>query len=188
VIVHRAFCGLTLALLFAALGRGDPPDLTVCVYLVVLLAIRTKFWIDDEAYFEDASSGRVAAGLPFYFGLGFAFLSWILWCFAAFFLKSLEISALLMVFVFAVSTAWIIAAMVKAGAYKEQVLWLFFNVFYGFGFYALFGRNNAWNPFRGNTAGYTIAVCLVLFVVFLFDLISTRIIELKRRHTAAIRS
>ncbi|HEV7746733.1 MAG TPA: hypothetical protein VGO56_17180, partial [Pyrinomonadaceae bacterium] len=139
---------------FGGLAFGPAPiDLNVILMTVLLLALRAKFWVDDEAYFEDVKTKKLPGGLPFWFGIGFAFGSWIVWCFASLYVKNIERAGILMVVVFGLSTAWIVATMVSKGAYKEQVPWLFLNVLYIVGFCLLYAGRGDWNPYRTTFTG-----------------------------------
>jgi len=180
--VHRAFAALNLGAAFAGLAFRDTPiELNIILLAVLFLMIRVKFWFDDEAYLEDVGQGALPGGLPFGFGMLLAVISWILWTFAGFYIKDVELFSLLMVGVFAASTFWIVAAMVKRGAYAEQVPWLFFNCLYVLGFALIYSRSQPWNPFQDQPGGFTTSVIVLLFLLFLADLSVTRILEQKRR-------
>lgn len=182
VFLNRAVLGGNITLAFAGLALGGDSGITlnVIVFLFLLVCLRVKFWYDDEQYFEEVNSGKHAGGIPFFFGAMFAVVSWVVWMFAAFFIKKTDLSALLMAIAIGVSTLWIVAAMVKRGAYSEQIPWLFFNAFYVLGFLLIWLREAEWNPFRQTAETYTLVVIVSLIVVFLLDLITTRILEQKR--------
>jgi hypothetical protein len=180
--VHRGFAALNVGSVFAGLAYRDTAiDLNIILLAALFVLIRAKFWLDDESYLEDVGRGLLPGGLPFAFGLFLALISWLLWAFAGFFIKDVELCSLLMVLVFVVSSLWIVAAMVKRGAYSEQVPWLFFNALYGLGFALVFTRSNSLNPFRDSVAGFTTCVIVLLFIVFCIDLALTRILEQKRQ-------
>lgn len=179
--VHLLFFGLVPATVFGGLAYKDIPiDLNVILLALLIIALRTKFYLDDEAYFHDVEFGELPGGLPFVFGLATAVGSWVLWVFAAFFVKDIERSSLLMLLALVPSTVWIVAAMVKRGAYAEQVPWLCFNVFYGVGFYLIAFRGAVWNPFSSSPSAFALAVLLALLLVFLFDFILSRLLEHNR--------
>jgi hypothetical protein len=183
--LHQTFAGGTVLAGFGGLAFRDAPvDLNVVLLTLLLLALRAKFWIDDDAYFEDVSTQRLPAGPSFWVGVGFAFASWIVWCFASLYVKDLEWAGFLMVWVFALSTAWIVATMVSKGAYKEQVPWLFLNILYAFGFFLVFARRQNWNPYRDRIVGFTTGVLVCMLFLFVADLAVTRILEAKRRPSA----
>jgi hypothetical protein len=180
--LHRAFAGLNIGAAFAGLAFGTAPiDLNIILLAVLFMLLRAKFWLDDEAYLDDVGRGELPGGLPFGFGMFLAVASWIAWGFAGFYIKDLELCGLLMVVVFAVSTFWIVAAMVKRGAYAEQVPWLFFNCLYALGFILIYWRRQPWNPFSDRPSGFTTSVLVLLFLLFLTDLGVTRILEQKRQ-------
>ena len=180
--IHRAFAALNIGAAFAGLAFRDTAiDLNIILLSVLFVLLRAKFWFDDEAYLEDVGRDILPGGLPFGFGMLLAVISWILWAFAGFFIKDVELCSLLMVSVFVVSTFWIVAAMVKRGAYAEQVPWLFFNCLYALGFALIYWRSQAWNPFHDRQSGFTTTVIVLLFLLFLADLGVTRILEQKRR-------
>jgi hypothetical protein len=181
--IHRGFATLHLAMVFAGLTfRDNPPiDLNIILLAVLFLMIRAKFWFDDEAYLEDVASGKHPGGLAFSFGMLLAFLSWIAWCFAGLYIKDIETSSLIFVLIFALSTFWIIAAIVMRGAYPEQITWLFFNCLYGLGFLLIYWRGRQWNPFHAQQSTFTTCVLVLLLALFIADLGITRILELKRR-------
>lgn len=180
--VHRAFAALNIGAAFAGLSFGTAPiDLNIILLTVLFMLLRAKFWFDDEAYLDDVGRGELPEGLPFSFGMLLAVMSWIAWGFAGFYIKDLELFGLLMVVVFTISTFWIVAAMVKRGAYAEQVPWLFFNCLYILGFVLIHWRSQSWNPFNDRPSGFTTSVLVLLFLLFLTDLGVTRILEQKRR-------
>jgi len=180
--IHRAFAAINLGMVFAGLAFRDTPiDLNVILLAVLFIMIRAKFWFDDEAYLEDVGSGKLPGGLSFSFGMLLAVLSWIAWCFAGFYIKDVETSALILVVAFALSTFWIVASMVMRGAYAEQIPWLFFNCLYGLGFTLIYWRGRLWNPFHNQQSAFTTSVLVLLLVLFLIDLGVTRILEQKRR-------
>lgn len=180
-LLHRIIFGGNIAILFAGLGRGPlPVSFDVVLFLFLLLVLRVKFWFDDEQYIADVASGRLPGGLPYSFGMGLAFLSWFFWYLAGFNVKDIELSALFMTFVMGFSTVWIVAAMVKRGAYDEEIPWLFFNAFYIGGFLLLRLRSSTWNPFIHHLEAYTAAVTVGLAGTFLMDLIVTRLLESRR--------
>lgn len=183
LVIYRAFAVLNITALFTGLTLGGITgiSLNLILLLLVMISLRVKIWLDDEAYFEDVINGKLPEGLPFNVGFAFAVISWVIWMFAALFVKRFELASLLMAFFFLPSTAWIIAAMVKKGAYAEQVPWLFFNVFYIVGFIFLFARSMSWNPFVESVDNFSTVVLIILFFVFLFDFILTRILEQHRR-------
>lgn len=183
--IHRAFAALNLGAGFAGLAFRDTPiDLNIILLAVLFVMLRAKFWYDDEAYLEDVGRGVLPGGLPFGFGMFLAVASWIAWAFAGFYIKDLGLCALLMVVVFGISTLWVVAAMVKRGAYAEQVPWLFFNAFYALAFYLIHARGEAWNPFAEHADRFATAVLVLLFAVFFADLGITRILEQRRRSAA----
>jgi hypothetical protein len=104
---------------------------------------------------------------------------------AASLFKDIQLSAVLMAIVIGLSTVWIVAAMVRRGAYSEQVPWLFFNGFYILGFLLIHLRDRPWNPFVARIDNFTTAVILGLVLVFLFDLVATRILEQRRTAQSA---
>ncbi|MFZ1008152.1 MAG: hypothetical protein WAN65_15030 [Candidatus Sulfotelmatobacter sp.] len=182
-LIHRAFVALNLGALMTGLGRDNFSGITLNVLLLffLMLALRVKFWADDEAYFEDVEKGKLEEGLPFYFGFALAMASWIVWLFAGFWVKHLETSSLLMSLALIPSTFWIVATMVSKGAYDEQVPWLFFNVFYVLGFALIFVGRSSWNPYSSAPDKYFTTILILLIVLFFLDLIATRIIEQRRR-------
>jgi hypothetical protein len=180
--IHRAFAALNIGAAFAGLTFRDTAiELNIILLAVLFVMIRAKFWFDDEAYLEDVGREVHPGGLPFGFGMLLAVISWILWAFAGFYIKDIELCALLMVSVFVVSMLWIVAAMVKRGAYAEQVPWLFFNCLYALGFALIYWRSEPWNPFQHQQGGFTTSVIVLLFLLFLADLSVTRVLEQKRR-------
>lgn len=180
--LHQTIAGGTVLAGFGGLAFGDAPiDLNVILLTLLLLLLRAKFWIDDDAYFEDVSAGKLPAGLSFWIGVGFAFASWIAWCFASLYVKNVEWASILMVWVFVFSTAWIVAAMVSKGAYAEQVPWLFLNLLYAFGFFVIYSRTQIWNPYRDRLFGFTTVVLVCMLFFFVADLAVTRILENRRR-------
>lgn len=182
VFLNRAVLGGNITLAFAGLAFGGDTGITLNVVLLLflLVCLRVKFWYDDEQYFEDVKNGKHAGGVPFFFGAMFAVASWIVWMFSAFFIKKIELAALLMAIAIGISTLWIVAAMVKRGAYAEQVPWLFFNAFYVLGFLLIWFRQAEWNPFHRSTETYTLVPIGCLIVAFFLDLATTRILEQKR--------
>jgi hypothetical protein len=128
--------------------RDARVDLNVALLTVLLLILRAKFWVDDEAYFEDVRKHKLPNGPSFWVRVVFACTSWIAWCFASLYVKDLESAAVLTVWIFILSTCWIVATMVSKGAYAEQVPWLFLNALYVVGFYLIYARRQSWNPFR----------------------------------------
>jgi hypothetical protein len=187
VFLNRAVLGGNITVAFAGLAFGGSQGVTlsVIVFLFLLIALRVKFWYDDEQYFEEVKSGRHDGGIPFFFGATLAVASWIVWMFAALFVKQVDLSALLMAIVMGISTFWIVAAMVKRGAYIEQIPWLFFNAIYVLGFLLIWFREAHWNPFRETFEVFTIVVTACLLLVFLLDLATTRILEQKRLAAAS---
>jgi hypothetical protein len=185
-ILHRAIAAGNLAVVLSGLGLGGKTDITLNVLLLLFIEmmIRIKFWVDDEQYFDDVREGKLPGGLPYQLGIGLAVLSWLVWYLAGFFIKDVELSSLVMVLVMALSTLWIVAAAIKEKTYAEQVPWLFFNAFYALGFLLLSFRSGRWNPFESHVEGFTSSVIVGLIVVFLFDLIATRIIEHQRKMAA----
>lgn len=181
-ILHRAVAAGNIAVVFSGLGLGGPVgiSLNVILLLFIVVLLRIKFWVDDEQYIDDVKAGRLPGGMPYYFGIGVAVLSWLVWYLVAFFLKQIPLSSLLMVVVISLSTVWIVAAMVRRGAYAEQVPWLFFNSFYILGFLLIYMRDRTWNPFAARAEKFTTFVLVGLAVVFLFDLVATRILEQRR--------
>lgn len=180
--IHRAFAAINIGAVFGGLAFGSAPiDLNIILLTVLLIMLRAKFWFDDEAYLGDVAKGLLPGGLSFAFGMLLAVASWIAWAFAGFYIKTIELCALLMALVFAISTFWIVAAMVKRGAYAEQVPWLFFNGLYILGFLLMYWRTEAWNPFHAHPALFTTSILVMLFVLFLADLGVTRILEQKRQ-------
>lgn len=149
-----------------------------------MMALRIKFWVDDEAYFEDVEKGKLEGGVPFYFGFLLGILSWVIWLFAGFYIKDIELSSLIMAATLTPSTFWIVATMVRKGAYEEQILWLFFNVFYVIGFILVFFTRASWNPFLQTPDKYIAVVLVLLILLFFLDLIATRILEQRRRKQA----
>ncbi|OGB23627.1 MAG: hypothetical protein A3I66_24245 [Burkholderiales bacterium RIFCSPLOWO2_02_FULL_57_36] len=182
-LLHRTFVTLNIGAMITGIGRDNFADISLNIILLffLMLALRIKFWIDDEAYFEDVEKEKLEGGAPFYVGFALAILSWAIWLFAGFFIKNIELSALLMVATLTPSTFWIVATMVRKGAYTEQILWLFFNVFYVVGFTLLFFARADWNPFSQTPDKYIAVVLAQLILLFFLDLIVTRIIELRRR-------
>lgn len=181
-ILHRALAAGNIAVVLTGLGLGGPDNITLNVILLffVLVLLRIKFWIDDEQYIEDVKNKKLPGGAPYYVGIGLGVLSWLFWYLAGFFIKNIPLSSLLMAIVMGLSSLWIVAAMVRNGAYSEQVPWLFFNGFYLLGFLLLHFRNGSWNPFLSHIESFTTFVICGLGLVFLFDLVVTRILEQKR--------
>jgi hypothetical protein len=161
-ILHRALAFGNVALVFTGLALGGRSGITlnVILFLFVVLVLRIKFWLDDERYLEDVTTGKLPGGTPYYFGMCVAGISWLVWYLVGFFIKDIELSALLMAIVIGLSTVWIIAAMVSKGAYSEQVPWLFFNCFYILGFLLIEFRDRSWNPFNAHPDGFTTCVTL----------------------------
>lgn len=182
-LLHRLFVGLNVGAMLTGLGRNNFSGITLNVILLFLLmlGLRVKFWVDDEAYFEDVENRRLYRDAPFYVGFALAILSWLIWLFAGFYLKDIATSSLLMVATLVPSTFWIVATMVQRGAYDEQVPWLCFNVFYIAGFLLVFSSRLSWNPYSQNPAIFVSIALIVLIVIFCLDLIFTRILEQKRR-------
>jgi hypothetical protein len=181
-VIHRAFAGANVIAVFGGLAYGNAPiDLNVILLSVVFTMLRVKMWFDDEAYLSDVEKGVFPGGLSYGFGMLLAVTSWILWGFAGFFIKDVEHASLILLIVVVVGTFWIVAAMVKRGAYAEQIPWLFFNVLYGLFFSLLYWRNGTWNIFRVHLGGFTTGVLASLILTFLMDLSITRILEQKRR-------
>lgn len=176
--VHILFLGLVPAGILAGFTYGNLPlDLNVILLALLLIALRAKFFVDDEAYFHDVSNGELPGGMPYILGIVVALVSWTMWVFASFFVKDIERSSILMVLTLIPSTAWIVAAMVKRGAYAEQVPWLLFNILYSSGFYLIYARASSWNPFRESSEAFTSIALGALFLVFLFDFILSRTLE-----------
>lgn len=176
--IHILFLGLVPAAILAGFTYGTLPiEFNVLLLALLLIAMRAKFFIDDEAYFEDVEGGDLPGGMPYLFGVIVALMSWMLWLFAGFFIKDVEHASLLMVLTLIPSTVWIVAAMVKRGAYAEQVPWLFFNLFYGAGFFFIWSRNHSWNPFRDQAEIFTTFVLVILVFIFLLDFIASRVLE-----------
>jgi hypothetical protein len=182
--LHQTFAGLVLAALLGGLAYGgEQIGLNVILYFVLLLALRAKFWYDDDQYLEDVKDGNLPGGVPFIVGYILGIVSWIIWLFAGFYVKNIELSSLIMIFALVPSTFWIVAAMVKEGAYAEQIPWFFFNVFYGLGFYLLHARSAQWNPFTANLELFTSLIIGFMIIIFFIDLSLTRILEQKRIST-----
>jgi hypothetical protein len=180
--VNRAFAALNIGSVFAGIAFKETAiDLNVLLLTVILIMMRVKFWLDDEAYLEDVDRGVHEGGLSFGVGIFLAISSWIAWAFAGLFIKDIELCSSLMLIVFVISTFWIIAAMIKRGAYAEQVPWLFFNCFYSLCFFLIIYRTATWNPFRENYENFTTGVIFALFFFFIADLALTRILEQRRR-------
>jgi hypothetical protein len=176
--VHILFLGLVPAAIIGGFTYGSLPiGLNVFLLAFFLIALRAKFYVDDEAYFADVDSGELPGGIPFVFGIVVALISWLLWVFAGFYVKDIERSSILMILTMIPSTVWIVAAMVKRGAYAEQVPWLFFNLFYIGGFFLLATRTESWNPFHSHIEAYTTAVLASLVLVFLLDFVASRVLE-----------
>jgi hypothetical protein len=176
--IHILFLGLVPAAVLGGFTYGDLPiEMNVILLALLLIAMRAKFFIDDEAYFDDVQRGELPGDMPYLFGVVVAVMSWVLWVFAGFFIKDVERASLLMVFTLIPSTVWIVAAMVKRGAYAEQVPWLFFNVFYGAGFFFIWSRKAGWNPFQDRADAFTTIVLIVLVFIFLLDFIASRVLE-----------
>ena len=165
------------------LSRDNFNNITLNVILLffLVLALRVKFWVDDEAYFDDVEKGKQEGGLPFYIGFALGIASWIVWLFVGFYIKNLEVSAGLMSAALIPSTFWIVATMVRKGAYDEQVPWLFFNVFYVLGFALIFLGRRSWNPYAGTIERYYATTLILLIILFFLDLVVTRLLEQKRR-------
>jgi hypothetical protein len=182
-LLHRAFATFNLGAMMTGLGRDNFSNITLNVILLffLILAMRVKFWVDDEAYFDDVEKGKLEGGLPFYCGFALAMASWIVWLFAGFYIKNLEVSALLMSAALIPSTFWIVATMVRKGAYAEQVPWLFFNVFYVLGFALIFVGRRSWNPYATSLGRYYTTILILLIILFFLDLIATRVLEQRRR-------
>jgi hypothetical protein len=181
-VIHRAFAGGNVLAVFGGLAYGNRSiDLNVILLCVVFTLLRLKIWFDDEAYLSDVETGVLPGGLSYGFGMLLAITSWILWGFAGIFIKDVELASLILLSIVFVSTFWIVAAMVKRGAYAEQIPWLFFNILYGLFFSLIYWRNETWNIFRGHLGGFTTGVIASLIVTFLMDFSITRILEQKRR-------
>jgi hypothetical protein len=181
-LIHRFVAAGNIAAAFAGFSgsRSVSVTLNLILLVVVVVLIRAKFWIDDEQYFEDVESGKLAGGLAFRVGLGFASVSWLVWYFAAYSINDVELASLLMAIAIGVSTLWIIATIVPSGAYAEQVPWLFFNTLFIAGFLLIRLRHGSWNPFADHAEGFTTGVIIGLLVVFLFDFGVTRVLEQRR--------
>jgi uncharacterized membrane protein YfcA len=176
--IHILFLGLVPAAILGGFTYKESAiDLNVILLALLLIAMRAKFFIDDEAYFHDVQRKELPGGTPYMFGLVVAVLSWVLWVFAGFFIKDVERASLLMILTLVPSTIWIVAAMVKRGAYAEQVPWLFFNLLYGTGFALIAFRKADWNPFQDQADIFTTVVLMALIVVFLFDFVASRLLE-----------
>ena len=171
-----------LAVVLSGLGIGGKSDITINVLLLLLveMALRIKFWLDDEQYFEDVKQGQLAGGLFYKFGVGVGVLSWLVWYLAGFYIKDVHMSSLFMALVMAMSTLWIVASAMEGKTYAEQAPWLFFNMIYAFGFLLLSFRESSWNPFVAHLDGFTLSVTSGLLAVYLIDFIVTRVIEHKR--------
>jgi hypothetical protein len=182
-VIHRAFAAFNLAAYTSGLGRENFSKITLNVVLLfaLTLAMRVKFWADDEAYFEDVENGKLEGGIPFYFGFGLGLVSWTIWLFAAYNIKNIELSAFLMFWALIPSTFWIVATMIRKGAYEEQVPWLFFNVFYTLGFFLIYVGRRPWNPYSSSPDRYFTFSLILLIGLFFLDLVGTRIIEQRRR-------
>jgi len=176
--IHILFLGLVPAAVIGGFTYGNLPiELNVIILALLLIVMRAKFFIDDVAYFIDVQDGELPGGMPYVFGVVMAFMSWVLWVFAGFFVKDIEHASLLMVCALIPSTVWIVAAMVKRGAYAEQVPWLFFNIFYVAGFFLVCSRHSGWNPFRNHVDVFTTIVLVIIVFMFLFDFIASRVLE-----------
>jgi hypothetical protein len=182
-LLHRAFVGLNFGAMGTGLSRDNFSNITlnVIVLFFLILVMLVKFWMDDEAYFDDVESGKLEGGLPFYCGFALAMASWIIWLFAGFYIKNLEVSCLLMSAALIPSTLWIVATMVRKGAYAEQVPWLFFNVVYVLGFALIFVGRRSWNPYASSLDRNYTTILILLILLFFLDLIATRVLEQKRR-------
>ncbi|NOS76348.1 MAG: hypothetical protein HOP35_00220 [Nitrospira sp.] len=181
-ILHRALAAGNIAVVLTGLGLEGKKGITLNVILMffLLLIFRIKFWVDDEQYFQDVESGKLPGGTPHVIGLVIGVFSWLVWYLAGFFIKDIALSSLLMAIVMGLSFLWIVATMVSRGAYAEQVPWLFFNAFYILGFLLLFFQDRSWNPFVERREAFTTVVLCGLGVVFLFDLVVTRLLEQRR--------
>jgi len=182
-LLHRAFASLNLGAMMTGLSRDNFTNITLNVILLffLILAMRVKFWVDDEAYFDDVEKGKLEGGLPFYIGFALGMASWIVWLFVGFYIKNIEVCAALMSAALIPSTFWIVATMVRKGAYAEQIPWLFFNVFYVLGFALIFVGKRVWNPYASAPEKYYTTILILLIVLFFLDLIATRVLEQKRR-------
>jgi hypothetical protein len=181
--IHRAFAGGNLLAAFGGLAYKETPiDLSVILLVVFLILLRAKFWYEDEAYLEDVAKGTLPGGLPFAFGMFMAVLSWIAWAFAGFFVKDIELCSKIMLIVLGLSTAWMVAAIVKRGSYVEQIPWLFFNCLYFLSF-ALLSSRAGWADEVGvNINSFTVNAIICIYFVLVPDFALTRVLEQKRRN------
>lgn len=131
--------GAPLTGLLAKDGAAHTEHYLMCV---VLMLLRVKFWIDDIEFFEDRAKHR---GLRFQLGLLLGVLSWISFTIAGLMILSLPQAASFAAAGMGLSALWLLIAMTEKDGYREQALFLGFNLFYVLGFLcmALGGDANA---------------------------------------------
>lgn len=188
-MIQRAFAASNIGLLFTGLITTNQDffgtlkfgsfenNLNTIILLVFLITLRAKFWYDDEQYFKDME--KVEKDKGFYFGYILGIFSWVIWCFASISIRNIQLSALFMSIVIFISFVWIVVTLIKEGAYREQVPWLFFNFLYISCFLLLAFRDKI-NIFSMNVNAFSSFVLIVMFIILLFDISVTRILEEKR--------
>jgi len=126
--LHDALAIISIgAPLSGLLARDDGAGFEHYAMCAVLMLLRTKFWVDDIEFFEDRSKHK---GLRFQIGLTLGILSWIAFTIGGLGILDLPRAALAALVGMVLSSLWLLLAMTQDDSYKEQAVFLAFNVFY----------------------------------------------------------
>lgn len=127
---NNSFLAIIITALLVGLTKFPDNNIDICTLLFALfyVGLRLKTFMDDYAYFRDADY----KSKNFKIGFCLAIISWLIWAFSGFLIYQTEslVSLFLLGLSLSVSTSWIIADGLRAGATKEQYYWIIMNAAY----------------------------------------------------------
>ncbi len=86
--------------------------------------MRLKIYLDDHKYFASTETRNVHFKIGFVVGV----VSWLFWALGGWLVPELRDAYFLVGVAISISTLWIVVVALRAGAYREQYLWIGTNV------------------------------------------------------------
>ncbi len=137
---NAVFVG-TLAALLGGLAKMPAPitdrPLTLWLFVAFLFLIRLKIFLDDHKYFSSTETKNPHFKIGFIVGV----VSWFFWAFGAWSVTQLQDAYFLVGIAISISTLWIVAVALRAGAYREQYVWIGTNSLFVVLLWVVYRRN-----------------------------------------------
>lgn len=135
---------------------------TTWLFVVFYIFLRFKVFLDDHNYFGSADRRS------WHFKVGFilALVSWLAWSLSGYMLRELSDAYFILGAALTISTIWIIADALRAGACTEQYYWIGTNAIYIILLWVLYDRSQIVDDWVSWAVGGILLVMVIVdFVI-----------------------